>query len=451
LRLAVVTPFIDRQHGTERALVELLDRLSREHACEIHLYAERVADLAMTPFAGAPRIPNAPSSSRPLQEPVILSRPQEGEGSQLPPRQSIRQQPPADPNNAAPEPQFGTITWHRVPTLPGPHLFKFMFWIIANTAVRSWDRIAHGLRFDFVLSPGINCLDADFVVVHALFHRLRELSRKEGSQDSDQDSQSAGMLRRLHRRAYYATVAALERIVYTNRKTRLAAVSQRTADLLARYFGRNDVTVIFNGIDTVQFSVPARLALRQGARFRRKFSDSELVLLLIGNDWRVKGLPTILEAMAKARDLPLRLIVVGADAAENFQRTAQQLGIADRCHWESPRADVIDFYAAADIYVSPSREDSFGLPVAEAMACGLPVITSKFAGVSELIQNEHDGLILSDPTNASSLTDLLRGLHANPSAQTTLGNAAAVTAQTYTWDRNATAMWNWLKAGKQSR
>jgi glycosyltransferase involved in cell wall biosynthesis len=409
LRLAVVTPFVDRQHGTERAFAELLDHLSREYGCVIHLYAERVSDLAVT-------VPGAASQS-----------------------------------NATRSTQSGSITWHRVPAPPGPHLFKFLFWIIANTAMRLWGRVVHGLRFDLVLSPGINCLDADFVVVHALFHRLRELVREERSQESTSESRSVGILRQLHRRTYYATVAALERIVYANRKTRLAAVSQRTADLLGRYFGRNDVAVIFNGIDTVQFSVPTRLARRQGARFRRKVSDSEFVLLLIGNDWRVKGLPTVLEAMSKARDLPLRLIVVGSDAASNFQRTAQQLGIVDRCQWESPRADVIDFYAAADVYVSPSREDSFGLPVAEAMACGLPVITSKFAGVSELIQNERDGLLLSDPTHAGVLADLLRGLCANAAAQSSLGNAAAVIAQNYTWDRNAAEMWQWLQTGKQTR
>jgi UDP-glucose:(heptosyl)LPS alpha-1,3-glucosyltransferase len=124
------------------------------------------------------------------------------------------------------------------------------------------------------------------------------------------------------------------------------------------------------------------------------------------------------------------------------------LGIADRCRWESPRPDVIDFYAAADIYISPTQEDSFGLPVAEAMACGLPVITSKFAGVSELIQNERDGLVLPDPANSSALADILRGLHANPAARTTLGDAAAITAQAFTWDRNASEFWQWLHSTK---
>ena len=437
MRLAVVTPFVDRQHGTERALAELLDRLSREYGCEIRLYAERVADLSVI--------------SPPDEKPVILSRSKDGEGSQLSPNRPTQQDPGAIAKNAGAASPVGSITWHRVPSIPGPHLFKFLFWILANTAMRWWHRVARGQRVDLVLSPGINCLDADFIIVHALFRRLRALSAEPSAQSDAGEAQSVGLLRRLHRRAYYATVAALERIVYSNRKTRLAAVSRRTADLLGRYFNRTDVTVIYNGIDTVKFSVPARLARRQGARYRRNFSDKELVLLLIGNDWRVKGLPTILAAMAATRDLPLRLILVGSDVAAISKHNAQQLGIADRCRWESPSPDVIDFYAAADVYVSPSQEDSFGLPVAEAMACGLPVITSKFAGVSELIQNERDGLILPDPTNSAALSDLFRGLCENANARTTLGSAAAATAQSFTWDRTASETWQWLQPTKLSR
>jgi len=427
LRLAVVTPFVDRQHGTERALAELLDRLSREYACEIHLYAERIADLAVTPPALRPQ-----------------------ERSQLPLDRRTQQRIPAAATNAAGDSRSGSITWHPVPTIPGPHLFKFLFWVMANTAIRWWDRIARRLRPDLVLSPGINCLDADFIIVHAVFRRLRELARDHQQQAFVPKTRGSVPLR-VHRSVYYATVGALERIVYSNRKTKLAAVSQRTADLLALCFGRKDVPVIFNGIDTIQFSVPARLARRQGARFRRKLSDDEFVLLLIGNDWRMKGLPVVLESIAAASDLPLRLIVAGSDVPANFQGIVEYLKVGNRCLWESPRPDVIDFYAAADVYVSPSREDSFGLPVAEAMACGLPVITSRFAGVSERIQNEHDGFVLSDPMDVPALTSLLRKLHADPALRARIGESAASLTQSWTWDRNAAETWTWLQPGEQPR
>ena len=446
LRLAVVTPFIDRQHGTERSLAELLDRLSRDYACEIHLYAERISELAVTPSGRTPSetpthnaaqihvtAPSGDASRNPAaahtQEPVILSRPQDGEGSQLPPSR----------------PRTGSITWHRVPSIPGPHLFKFLFWIVANTTMRWWHRVAKGLRVDLVLSPGINCLDADFIIVHAVFHRLRELASEQPLQPFIPETRSSTP-RRLHRSAYYATVAALERIVYRNKKTKLAAVSHRTAELLDRCFGRKDVPVIFNGIDTIQFSVPARLARRQGARFRRKLSDDELVLLLIGNDWRVKGLPAILESIALAPDLPLRLIVAGSDIPANFQGIVEHLKVGNRILWEPARPDVIDFYAAADIYVSPSREDSFGLPVAEAMACGLPVITSKFAGVSELIANTRDGFVLPDPKDSAALTAILRTLYADPALRTRIGDSASTVAQLCTWDRNASEIHHWLQS-----
>jgi UDP-glucose:(heptosyl)LPS alpha-1,3-glucosyltransferase len=392
LRLAVVSPFVDRRHGTERALTSLLEQLSGEFHYEIHLYAERVDDLALS-----------------------------AEGDPLP--------------------STGSITWHTVPAVPGPHIFKFLFWMTANTILRWWHRVSRGLRFELVLSPGINCLDADVVVVHAVFRRLRELARQE----SMSGSRGSGRARRLHRRLYYSVLTLLERIVYSNRKTTLAAVSQRTAGLLAQYFHRSDVAVIPNGIDAVQFSVPARLAMRQGARFRRKLSKQELVLLLIGNDWRAKGVPEVLAAMAKVPDLPLRLIVAGSDVATSFQQEAERLRVADRCRWESPRSDVIDLFAAADIYVSPSKEDSFGLPVAEAMACGLPVITSRFAGVSELIQNEIDGYVLSDPSNIDGLAESLRRLYDAPDLRVRIGEAAATAAQQWTWERNAVRTWELLQ------
>ena len=111
----------------------------------------------------------------------------------------------------------------------------------------------------------------------------------------------------------------------------------------------------------------------------------------------------------------------------------------------------MDFYAAADLYVSPSREDSFGLPVLEAMACGLPVITSTFAGVAELITNEIDGFILRDPSDSQALAQLLERLYIDESLRNRISEAATRTAEKWTWDRNAAEIWELLKcaAGKK--
>src|SRR2546427_11620923 len=180
LRLAVVSPFVDRRHGTERALAELLERLAHTYHCEIHLYANRVEDLSVNNSGGV-----------------------------LPPG-------------------TGGIFWHKVPSVPGPHVLQFLCWFLLNSVCRRWDRWVHGVCCDLVLSPGINCLDADVVLVHALFHRLRELARAVRL-----DSARPQFLRRLHRRAYYALLAGLERRIYANATVSLAAVSHRTDTRLA--------------------------------------------------------------------------------------------------------------------------------------------------------------------------------------------------------------------------
>lgn len=392
MRLAVVSPFVDRRHGTERALAELLERLAQEEHCEIHLYSQRVTGLTCTQ--------------------VAHDRPHES----------------------------GAIFWHRVPSLPGPHLLQFVSWLFLNTFLRASDRWINRLQFELVLSPGINCLDADVIIVHALFHRLRELASQE-----EREAVNPGFLRRLHRRAYYGLLSGLERRIYSNPEVTLAAVSRRTAGLLSNYFGRQDVSVIPNGVDAAPFSTPARLALRAQARSRRHFQDGDFVLLLIGNDWHVKGLETVLRAMARLRELPIFLVVAGDDSPDAFLELAGSLGISERCHFEAPREDVLDFYAAADLYVSPSLEDSFGLPVAEAMACGLPVVASAQAGVSEWIRQGENGFAVADPRDVQELARLLECLYRDPSMRQRMGDHASHLPPEWDWDLNAAAVWKLLK------
>jgi UDP-glucose:(heptosyl)LPS alpha-1,3-glucosyltransferase len=155
--------------------------------------------------------------------------------------------------------------------------------------------------------------------------------------------------------------------------------------------------------------------------------------------------------MAAATRVPLRLLVAGEDVAEPFREVARRLGVAERCRWERPRPDVIDFYAAADVYVSPSREDSFGLPVAEAMACGIPVITSVFAGVSDLIRDEAEGFVLRDPDDVQAFAQLLTRLHGDSALRQCVGEAAAKLAQEWTWDRNAAEVWELLQSAAARR
>ncbi len=392
LRIAVVSPFLDKQHGTERCVLEQVVRLAREHGHEVHLYCQRVAD-----------IPDLKVFERKER---IASR--------------------ADAANH--------LIWHRVPSIPGPHLLKYVWWFLANHAERWKDRKFRRLHYDLVYSPGINCLDADAIVVHIVFQefyrlviedlRLRQLPLR-------------AVPRAIHRRLYYHLAMALERKIYANPRVALAAVSQLTADEVERFSARRDVRVIPNAVELAFFNPEARFCQRAEARRRLHFEEQDFVLLLIGNDWKKKGVDTLLEAAARCLDLPCKVLIVGHDDRVLYERMIDRLGLQDRVQFVELSENVVQFYAAADAYVGPSLHDSFAFPPAEAMACGLPVITTRSNGGSQMITDGVDGFILHDTRDSEELSGKIRSLYENPELRNEVGRRAAIVAKEYSWDRNA--------------
>jgi glycosyltransferase involved in cell wall biosynthesis len=104
----------------------------------------------------------------------------------------------------------------------------------------------------------------------------------------------------------------------------------------------------------------------------------------------------------------------------------------------------MQFYAAADVYAGPSLHDSFALPPIEAMACGLPVITSVTNGGSQIITEGLDGFVLNDAQDSVALSRLISRLYEQPDLRRSVGKNAARTAQSYSWERNASETWEFL-------
>ncbi|MHB8542084.1 MAG: glycosyltransferase family 4 protein [Candidatus Acidiferrales bacterium] len=373
-KLAVVSPFLDKRHGTERPVTEWLNRAP--DAFEIHVYSQYVEDLD-------------------------LSR----------------------------------ITWHRIPTVPGPHLINYLWWFIANHLWRAWDRRLHGLRFDLVYSPGINCLDADLISVHIMF---AELLRRNLSAMRFRKHSVLEWPRLMHRRLYYALIVKLERRAYPNPKIGLIVISQRVSDGLQDFYGRKSPSpVVYFGLDHEIFNPKRCFELREAVRRQLQVIAGQFALLLIGNDWLNKGLMLLLEAMDRLRDLPLQLLVIGQDDPSPYGSVIRAKSLADRVHFLPPRKDVEFYYAASDVYVGPSKEDALPLPPAEAMACGLPVIVTTKCGVSEIIVDGENGLIMEDPYDAEDLATKIRQLYEDAPLRQRIGEKAAETARQYTWDRSA--------------
>ncbi len=372
-KLAVVSPFLNKSNGTERTVIEWLAHLP--HVFEIHIYSQQIEDIETLDFK-----------------------------------------------------------WHRVPKLPGPHLFNFLWWFAANHLWRAWDRRFRDLNFDVVYSPGANCLNADVVSVHIVF---AEYARAVRSQMKLTNNPVKLWPKVLHRRLYYKVALSLERQVYTNADTALVVYAQKTSESLERLYERRErLPVLYLGINHDTFNPTRQAALREIARQTTGIQNGRFALIIVGNDWRNKGVLVLLEALARLPDLPLDLLIVTREDVAEVRAMARSRHIEHQVHFLPSRKDVELYYAAADAYVGPSLEDTFALPPAEAMACGLPVIVSLANGTSEIITSGVNGLILNDPADATSLAAMIRRLCEDRTFREQLGQNAAAKAREFTWERN---------------
>ena len=139
--------------------------------------------------------------------------------------------------------------------------------------------------------------------------------------------------------------------------------------------------------------------------------------------------------------------MVGSDDPRLYQTQLIDRVLVDRVRFEAPSPDVLSFYSAADLYVGPSLQDAFGLPIVEAMACGLPVIASIHAGASGFIRNGETGLLLSNPRDPSEIASLVQRLFADASLRMKMGFAASHYVQANCgWDQNALRTRDFLEA-----
>jgi UDP-glucose:(heptosyl)LPS alpha-1,3-glucosyltransferase len=169
--------------------------------------------------------------------------------------------------------------------------------------------------------------------------------------------------------------------------------------------------LVYNGVDLERFSPEACEAERAEARAALGLADDETCFLIIAHNFRLKGVRELVEAAARmpaAR--PWRVVVIGKAGGKPYLELAARLGCAERFLFPGAAADVVPAYGAADVYVQPTWYDPCSLVVLEALASGLPVITTRFNGASELMQDGREGFILESPDQAEHLAHAMERL-----------------------------------------
>ena len=218
---------------------------------------------------------------------------------------------------------------------------------------------------------------------------------------------------------------------------RIIAVSERVKKQIMDYYHipSKDITVIHNGVDLSLFNIEGKHPVREKIRKRFGIDDKDVLLVFVSTNFHLKGLEYLIRGLKKADNPHLKLLVIGGDDSMPYERIASRLGIVERVVFAGKGKNMKEFYQAGDIFAYPTLYDPFANVCLEAMSCALPVITSRVNGVSDIIQDGLNGLLLNDPTDDAEIAEKITWL-IDSGKRNDMSEKAYDLARQYSMDRH---------------
>jgi UDP-glucose:(heptosyl)LPS alpha-1,3-glucosyltransferase len=228
----------------------------------------------------------------------------------------------------------------------------------------------------------------------------------------------------------------LEQSLLSNGNTRRVIAASRMVrdEIVNSYrYPADKIDIVRNGVPLEKFRFDPEL--REKSRTELNLKPDQTALLFAGSGWERKGLLFAIEAAALCRDLKIRLLVAGRGTARPYQTKRLGFWREEPVRFLGEVADMLRVYAAADIFVLPTIYDPFSNACLEALACGLPVITTRSNGFSEIIENGVHGSIVDQPGDLLALRDAIR-LWSDPSRLTAARSTNTQLAAQFDISRN---------------
>lgn len=253
-------------------------------------------------------------------------------------------------------------------------------------------------RHDFIHAQGTSALRSDLLTFHSVHAAWCAAAVRTEGRWSLQ-----GLVKQWH--PFHRLTVTTEQKQVNSHSGLIHACSKEVAEEVIRWYGapRDRVVPLPWGVDTHLFQ--PNEAARDSIRLRHNIPLDAPTILLVANEFARKGLGTVLQAMAQM-NTPVHLLVAGRDEAMPYHRLADALNLSARVHFlGSTAAHAV--YPAADLFVLPSAYEGWGLVVAEALACGVPVVASRFPASTALVEPGKNGYVVEDPRDPIELSQAL--------------------------------------------
>ncbi len=315
------------------------------------------------------------------------------------------------------------VQFIRIPVIRRPAPLKMILFALLAT-IRLWF-----IRYDILHTTGAIVWNrAHMATVHFCSAGYRKA--KSAANPGDRRS----VWRRINDAAAGGIALCMEKWVYRPRRTRrLVAVSNRVKrELLDAYsYADEDIQVIPNGVD-IQTFFPYSSSQKIATRKILGLPEQGRFLLFMGGDWFLKGLSHVVEAFDRAaKDFPdLYLLVVGKGEMKHYDKLISPEN-RDRVYFAGKKPNPQDWFGVSNVFVFPSRYETFSLVVHEAAAAGLTIISTKVGGVEELIEHGVNGFIVERDT--LQIEQTIRQVIASGKSGK-YGEAARLRAEKLTWE-----------------
>ena len=245
---------------------------------------------------------------------------------------------------------------------------------------------------------------------------------------------------------FHQLILKLEQIIFEGGQCKkIIAISEMVKrDILKHYqLPESRVEVVYNGVRLDRFHPDNKKRFRIEMRKQFRVSDEEVMVLFVGSGFERKGLKYLIKATQYLKQKNWRLVLVGKGKWKRYLSFASKEN-QGKIIYLDPIDEIEKLYAAADIFALPSIYEPFGNANLEALASGLPIITSHNCGAAEIITPKKEGIILAEPSDSKAIAEAINYLMDSKVRQN-MGHSARLLAEEFTQERNAAEMFKIYK------